>query len=197
MALGRLGVSSTITDLELDLSTEAKIIKRHFRSSLDYLLEQHEWNFARRVAPLSLQFNDPEKGFAYSYHMPADSLVIRQIAYEGNFMRDQELYLNQKIPWTEIIIGTSRLLYTNLDRAHAEYTAQMPENSVFPTHFGKALAALLSKDIAPSLITSNYPKVSGTLNSEADNAIDHGIADDLARQPQFTNAESSFVRARY
>ncbi len=197
MALGRLGVSSTITDLEVDLSTEAKIIKRHFRHSLDYLLEQHYWAFARRSQQLKLQFNDPEPNYSFSYYMPADALVIRQIAYDENYVKNLELYPDQKYPWDEIYIGSTRLMYCDLDKAYAEYTAQVEENSIFPQHFGRALAALLSKDIAPSLITSNYPKISATLNSEADNAIAAGIADDLARRPQYQNSESTFVRCRY
>ena len=197
MALGRLGVSSTITDIESDFSTEAKIIKRHFRTSLDYLLEQHFWNFARGTAVLIKQFDNPDSTHLYSYYMPGDALLIRQLAFQGNFINGIELYPDQKIPFDEVYVGTTRLIYTNLSEAEAEYTKQVAENSVFPSHFGRALAALLSKDIAPSLITSNYPKVRETLNADAENDIAHGIADDLTRTPQQVNAESSFVRARY
>ena len=196
MAIGRLGLSSTIDDLETDLSVVGKIIKRHFRASLDYILEQHEWNFARRTAPLLIQFNNPEKAYEFSYHMPPKALVIRQIAYEGNFIVDRELYPDQKIPFREVYVGSTRLLYTNLSNAEAEYTERVDENSLFPTHFGKAFAAQLSKDIGPSLITSNFPKIKKELNSDADNDIAGGIADDLARQPQHIPADSAFVRAR-
>ena len=197
MALGRLGVSSTITDLETEYSTEANIIKRHFRTSLNDILEQHYWNFARRSAQLILQFSNPEPGYAYSYHMPADSLIPRQIAQDEKYIKNFELYPDQKIPFQEIIIGTTRLIYTNLANAWMEYTALVEENSVFPSHFGKGFAAQLSIDIAPSLITNNYPKIKNALNSEAENAISKSIADDLVRQPQFTNAASSLVRCRY
>lgn len=197
MALGRLGLSSTIADLENDFSTEAKIIKRHFRTSLDYLLEQHEWNFAKRSVKLSLQFTDPEEGYGFSYHWPVKALVIRQIAPEGRFIKDMELYPDQKIHFEERYIGTTKLVYTDLDLAYAQYTEQVDSNSVFPNHFGRSLAAQLSKDVAPSLITNNFPKIKAALNSEADNDIASGIADDLARQPQFQDADSTFVRCRY
>lgn len=197
LALGRLGLSSTITDLETDLSTEAKILKRHFRESLDFLLEQHHWNFARRSALLIKQFDDPEVNYNFSYFYPADALVIRQIAYKGHFIKNIEQYLDQKIPFNEVYFGSVRLLYTDLRDAHAEYTARVEENDIFPSHFGRALAAQLSLDIAPSLITSNFPKIKEALNNDAFNAVAAGISDDLARQPQFNNSDSTFVRARY
>ena len=197
MALGRLGLSSTITDLELDLSTEAKIVKRHFRHSLDYLLEQHFWNFARKSAQLILQFKNPEPAFAFSYYMPADALVIRQIAPYEAYVENIEMYPDQKIPYTEIFVGTTKLMYTNCNNAWAKYTRRVDTNDVFPTHFGRALAAQLSMDIAPSLITSNYPKIKDALNNNALNDISGGIADDLAKQPQYKNSESSFIRCRW
>jgi len=197
MALGRLGISSTITDLESDISTEAQILKRHFRLSLDYLLEQHQWNFARKTIALSKQFDNPEPSWAFSYNMPADCLVIRQIAYNGNFIQSVEMHPGDKIPFTEVVVGGVPLIYTNLSNAHAEYTRRIEENGAFPNHFGRALSAQLSMDIAPSLITSNYVKIKASLNEDAFNDVAAGIADDLARQPQFTEADSPFIKARH
>jgi hypothetical protein len=197
LALGRLGVGSTINDLANEYSTAAKILKRHLRVSLNSVLEQHTWNFATRSAVLNKQFDDPENGYAFSYYSPADCLAVRQIASDGNFIRNLELYPEQKLPFEERHIGMQILLYTNVRNAHILYTAAMDENSVFPTHFAKSWSAQWAVDIAPSLITNNYPKVRDTLDSDAYNDLAKGIADDLIRTPQYTYAKSPLITTRY
>ncbi len=197
MALGILATSETITDIVSDFSIPGKILKRHYRESLNDILEQHPWDFARRTSQLVVQFENPEPGYAFSYYMPKDVLIIRQIARNGFFIKNLEVYRDMSNQFMEITEGTTRLIYTNVELAHAEYTKVMDENTLFPSHFGRAFAAQLAKDCAPSLITSNYPKIKQALMDDIDSRISRGIADDIARKPQLNNAESTFVRARY
>jgi hypothetical protein len=140
--------------------------------------------------------DNPEFIWGYSYFAPANALVIRQIATEGHFINNFELYVDQKVPFLEVYSGTVVLLYTNSINAHAEYTERIDMESLFPIHFGKALAAQLSIDIAPSLITNNFPKIKDALNKSAENDITTGIADDLNKMPQHQTADSTFVRVR-
>jgi hypothetical protein len=196
LALGRLGVSLTVIDVETENSQQAKIIRRHFRMSLDALLEMHEWNFATKYLPLILQSEDPTPVFKYAYVVPSDALIIREIAREG-FFTNRRQYEDEKEKWQQVYSSTGALIYSNTPDAHAKYTVRIPDNIAMPNHFGRALAAQLSMDIAPSLITNNFGKIRDTLNADARIDISRGIADDLGRQPQMEESLSPFIRARH
>ena len=196
-ALSRLAASRTIVDLDNDNSIEARIIRQHFRTSLDQLLEYHPWSFARRTATLIEHSRDPEPRYRFAYHYPVNAAVVRGIAPNGMFNDMFELYPDQETPFTVMTFGTTNLIYCNTPNAHAVYTERMPENSSFKTYFGKALAAQLSKDIGPSLITNNWPKVRDAVNASADSDISQGIAYDLTLSPQKQEAPCPLVRARW
>lgn len=195
-AIGRLGVSSTISDLDTDNSTAAKIIRREYSMALQEMLEKHFWKFARSTAKLVLREKNPEYIWGYSYFQPANCMVVRQVAWEGRFSNNVEQYIDSPNQFLEVYDGSLKLLYTNVKNAHVEYTRRIDENDIMPRHFGDGLAALLSYRIAPSLILNNYPKVRDTLNAEAWNDVHAAIADDLNRQPQALWQDSSLVRVR-
>lgn len=195
LALGHLGVSLGITDLALDNSTQAKIIRRHLRMSLDTILEAHPWNFATQFQLLTVFAEDPGAGFRYSYNKPSDALVVRQLSPDGYFTH-ANLYEEEKVKWREIYVGGVNYLWCNLPKAYAEYTTRVPENNQFPTHFARAFAAQLAMDIAPSLITNNYPKVKASLGMDAKKIIDLAISDDMGRQPTAEDSPSPFLSCR-
>lgn len=195
LALGRLGVSLSIVDLDTENSVQAKIIRRHYKIALETLLELHPWNFATKYAPLLLQATDPTSSYSYKYGLPSDCLVIREIAQDGIFLEVNQ-YEDEKERWQEVYTGASPSIYSNTKNAHAKYTAKIPDTIALPNHFGRSLAAQLSIDIAPSLITNNFGKVRDTLNSSAMNDIHLGIAQDLGKQPLLQDSLSPFLRAR-
>jgi len=197
LALGRLGQTLTITDLDTENTNHAKVIRRHFRMSLDTILEKHDWNFATKFEALTLQSEDPIVGYRYCYTLPSDLLVIRQIAEEGIFNPNKQ-YEHEKAKFRLVYNGAGqRIIYTNVQNAHAEYTVRLPESSAFPNHFGRAFAAQLSMDIAPQLITNNYSKVSESINTLAMNDINNGIAFDLGQQPLPEDPASPFQSVRW
>jgi len=196
LALGRLGVSLTVADLETENSLQAKIIRRNFRMSLDTVLEMHDWNFATKYLPLILQSEDPTPMYKFAYSLPSDALVIREIAREG-FFTNRYQYQDEKEKWQQVYSSIGAVIYSNTPDAHAKYTVRIPTEIAMPTHFGRAVAAQISMDIAPSLITNNFAKIRDTLNSDARNDITLAIADDLGRQPQMEDSLSPFIRARH
>lgn len=196
LALGRLGVSLTVVDLETENSNQAKVIRRHFRMSLDTLLEAHEWGFATGFSPLPLVSENPNNNYAYEYGMPVDCLVLRLIAENGIYPSTKQ-YEYEKSKWREVYTGGgARRIYTNVNSAHGEYTVRLPEDIAFPTHFGRALSAQLALDIAPQLITNNFGKVKNELFTSAKSDITLGIAADLGREPQLGDSPSPFIAAR-
>lgn len=195
LALGKLGVSLSIVDLETENTQQAKVVRRHFRMALDAILELHNWSFATQYQALALHSEDPGDGYGYAYVMPSDALVIRQIASDGIFPRVNQ-YESEKEKWQEVYSSMGQLIYTDVQDAYAKYTTRLPDSIAFPNYFGRAFAAQLALDIAPSLITNNFGKVRDTLYISAKNDISLGIAEDLGRQPLQEDSLSPFIRAR-
>ena len=196
LALGHLGVSVQVLDLETENSNHAKIIRRHFRMSLDTVLEMHEWGFATQFSALALSQELPIAAYQFAYSLPSDCLVLRMLAMEGKFPLVKQ-YEYEKQKFRAVYNGAGeRLMYTNVPLAHGEYTTRLSEDFAFPTHFGRGLSHQLALDIAPQLITNNFPKVKQTLISTAENEVSKAIAADLGRQTLQEDAPTPFYAAR-
>lgn len=199
LALGRLGVSLAVIDLDTENSTQAKVIRRNLRLSLDTLLEEHDWGFASSHQALSLVTDyaniSDSGGWRFKYSLPADCLVLREISRDGIFARTNQ-YEDEKERWEEVYSASGVRIYADVPDAYGRYTVRLNEDIAFPTHFGRALSAQLSLDIAPQLITNNFGKVRDLLNKDAKNDIALAIANDLGRQPQRENSLSPFIRIR-
>jgi hypothetical protein len=196
LALGHLGVSQSVMDFENERTTHAIILRRHFRMSLDTLLEKYEWSFATQYAALPLLEELSTLGGKYAYTLPADCLVVRVLAMDGAFPQVKQ-YEREKMKWREVYNGVGpRKIITDIPRAHVEYTVRLDEGVSFPTHFGRGLSHQLALDIAPALITNNFPKVRQVLLATAMNEISAAIAADLGRQPQLEDSPSPFISAR-
>lgn len=196
LALGYLGVSLTISDIDTDNSNQAKIVRRNLGTSLKESLEKHPWTFATKYQALTLFENAPSSGYAYSYSVPADCLIVREIAAEKAFINDYELYEQYKIRWQEVYSSSGVKIHTDLGNAFAKYTVNINSDFGFPTHFGRYWAAQLAEDIASSLITNNYAKVKSMLMSELSQRKSSAIADDMGRQPRPLDPPSPFVSIR-
>lgn len=196
LALGHLGSSLQVLDFETENSQQAKILRRHFRMSLDTVLEMHEWGFATQFAALALAEEQPVNSYRFAYSLPSDCMVLRLIAMDGMYPVTKQ-YEKEKEKFREVFNGAgSRLIYTNVPRAHGEFTTRLSEDFAFPTHFARGLSHQLALDIAPQLITNNFPKVKQTLIATAANEVSMAIAADLGRQPSPEDSPSPFYAAR-
>ncbi|QDP57311.1 MAG: hypothetical protein Unbinned1322contig1000_55 [Prokaryotic dsDNA virus sp.] len=196
LALGMLGSTLTISNVSSDTSAQAKVIRRHFQSSLETLLEKYEWGFATKIAALSLVEEAPNDGvYAFSYRAPSDSLVVRRIGAESA-LQSVEDYEDERNEYEEFYDSSGVLIYSNIGDAFIRYTKNVSSSIAFPNHFGRALAAQLALDIAPSIITNNFAKIRNVLLIDAERKINDGIAADLNRKPRPKTSESRFVRVR-
>lgn len=194
-ALGRLGTSLTINDLDLDVSNHAKILKRNFQFSLETFLERHPWSMFTQSSALALISEDvPRRTYVYEY--PAGALTIQEIAENGAFS-EYELYEEQKMNWEEVYDTSGQQIRCVLPLAHAKYTTRVSQDINFPTHFARGLAAQLALDAAPAIITNNFPKVIAGLMPKLENDISLAIAHDLGKQPLKKAAVTPLLATRW
>lgn len=190
-----LGSTHTVVDLDTENTLHVKVIRRHLQASLESILEAHPWSFATAYTELALVQEQPTNSWGFEYDYPADCMTIRRLGIEGLFPHIEEYY-DQRDQFIEVDVNSDTHIYTNVGKAHAEYTRKLDVDRGFPNHFGRAFAAQLAMDIAPSIITNNFSKVKDLFMKEARNEISKQIAVDLAKKPQTPTSESPFYRAR-
>jgi len=196
LALGHLGLSQTVLDLSTENTVQAKVIRRHFRSTLDRMLMKHEWGFATHFGVLNLREETPVLSYQFAYNLPNDCLVPRIIAMDGYFPTLKQ-YEKEKAKFRHVYNGAGNsVIYSNVPNAHIEYTLRVDEDYSFPAHFAFGLSHLLALDIAPSLITANFPKIKQELMMTSRNEITLAIADDLGMEPQQEDSPTPFISCR-
>ena len=195
LALGFLGSTQSIVDLDTENTGQAKVIRRHYKTTLHEFLEKHPWNFATGYGQLLLIESSPSSGYGYSYGTPADALVVRQVAPKDSYARTY-MYEDNTIDFKEYLIGGQIQIHTDLRDAYCQYTKEISEDDGVPRYFGKGLAALLAMEIAPSLITGKYSQIKQLLMKENDDRIGESMAIDISRSPRPKDPPSPFERAR-
>ena len=197
LALGYLGSSQVITDLDTDNFNYTKIFRRFLQTSLNTFLESHPWKIASKNAALALISEDPNSGYAFEYSVPADCLVVRQVAAQDSFIREYEQYENDKRHFEERLSGSGMTIHTDQDQAWIEYTKQLSLDGYFPEYFGRGLAAQLAMDTANQIIGNNFAKVKQTLMPQLMEIQENAIAVDVSRSPRKKDPDSPFISARY
>lgn len=195
LALGRLGATHQVTNIATEQSNTAKIIRRHFDMALSSVLTKHPWAVYTKQEALSLVRENPSPKWKYAYSLPDDAQVIRRLAIGALFLHEEE-YLEDVLPFEPVYVAGGYEIHTNVPNAYAEYTCRIPDGESFVDHFGRALAAQLAVDIAPSIITNNYIKMKDVFLRESKNEINEQIANDITLSPRPQFSESPFIRAR-
>lgn len=152
MALGHVGVSSQITDLDTESSKEALACRLFYEQCRDEVLRAFAWPFATTIEPLALVEEDPNDEWAFSYRYPAGCLQVRRLL-SGVRNDSQETVARYRVARD----SGGRLIFADLEDAEVEYTAQVTAAAEFDADFARALSYLLGASIAPQLAGVDKP----------------------------------------
>jgi hypothetical protein len=195
-ALLNLGTSLFIQDISTDQSNQARIIRRMLRSSLDASLEKHPWRFAMSAQALPLLGEYLSPDWKFSYSLPADCLILRELGPNGSFSK-VELYEQNKHRWEEVYSTGSPRIDTDVPEAWGKYTVRILETNAVPSHFGRAWAAMLAMKIAPALMGDKAGGTLQGLSGKLDEKFWMEVANDEGRAPQKLDAPNPYIQARY
>lgn len=195
LTLGKLGHSHVIANIETDVTTVGKILRRQFPTAFNSILSHHRWSFATEFKPLNLVQENPSPVWGYAYAAPADTHMLRRIEPQ-NFFIHENLYRKMQNKWIEVYTDAGLVYYSNVPFAWAEITRAIDPLGPWPEHFARATACQWALDSAPSLITNNFARIRASLTSELRNEITQQIALDLSNNPEPDDAESPFLAAR-
>lgn len=153
LALSRLG-GYRIQSFS-DATKEAREASLHYPLMRDSVLEDHDWDFARKRTLLAL-LATTYTGWAYAYQYPIDCLVARSIisSVDANgisqFSEETGLPSAGKAEY-EVISNAamnSRVILTDKASAELVYTGKVTDANMFSPLFVNALAWRLASDLA-------------------------------------------------
>jgi len=142
LALARIGVASIERiDEASEAARQANAFYDHVRRTV---LRKYQWSFASRRVELALLPQSPD-AYTFAYRQPSDALYVRRLYEKGS-----------NKPWDKkhykcTADKEGRVIYTNIEFAEVEYTADITDTSLFDDGFIEALSWKLASEIAFTL----------------------------------------------
>jgi hypothetical protein len=151
MALAECGVGEQIIDLDTEASQAATLLRLYYDPLRQAVLEDSNWQFARKYAALGLVDTDDgtqpwSTEWTYTYQVPSDCIRVRRLV--DGLGRPE---LNGTPASYQLGGGTTRLIYTDLETATAEYTYDVTDPAMFSPSFVAAFSVRLGSQIATAL----------------------------------------------
>tara|TARA_R110000824_G_scaffold15883_3_gene66592 strand:+ start:29340 stop:29960 length:621 start_codon:yes stop_codon:yes gene_type:complete len=138
---------TTIANLVTDTGNTAVQCRIHYDVARQFVLADHNWNFATKRVGLTDISSDPMSpttwGFRYDY--PSDCLKIQEV--------ERLLKTNTPVPYRIEAEddGSGLSILTDLDEARAIYTFDATNATLFSPGFVQALSWYLASELAPAL----------------------------------------------
>lgn len=190
MAISFLGESKFITSLT-EKSKSAEVCSLFVDIARQAVLTEAPWPFATAFFDLGLLTENPTDEWAYSYSYPSGCLHVRRIL-SGN----RQDTTDTKVPY-KIIEGTAGTeIYTDMQDATCEYTADIEATSRMPNDFIMAWAHTLASMVATSLTSGDPYKLSDKNQKMAEAWISKAFARQINEEEQDTPLQSEFIRGR-
>ena len=151
MALGHIGVSSTVAD-ELERSPERVTCSRYFDTCRDALFSYKDmrWGFATSRVILA-DLGDPPMGWGYRYRYPNDCINALEIV--GSTGRTEPVELRPKFEIQYEADG--RVILADIEAAELIYTKRIEEVERWPSSFVEAMGYRLASMIVMPLKNDN------------------------------------------
>lgn len=144
LALAHLGqTGTTIANLVTDKGLTATQCRIHYDVAREFVLADHDWNFAEKVVYLA-DIGNPPQHWAYRYDYPSDCLKFRHINGDARTGRRPPF----RVMLTE---GGQRCIVTDRRQAEGVYTADITNTTVFSPGFVEAFSWYLAAALAPAL----------------------------------------------
>jgi hypothetical protein len=193
-ALGHLGVSREIGNVETENSEEAAACRRFYPIALEMILTAFPWPFAGKFAALGLVAASPAEApeWAYSYRYPSDALELRRIVSATR--RDTKA---SRVPYKIMQDATGQLIYTDWQNASIEYTARTDRPELYKAAFQLALSLLLASLIAPRVTGGDPFKLGDRALARYPMALSRAQMDALGEEQPDDVIDGDLVSSRF
>lgn len=153
------------------------------------LLRAHDWVFALRFTYLpAVETESPFIRFPYVFALPADCLFLKQIYYDGTPDKHRfpfKLFNDEK---------GNKLVACSLDRARAQYVADVEDTTLFDPSFVACFMLILAAELAvPIAGDSNLAQL---MLSKYQSKLDEARLSNKVEQFEVPEQTSTFLEAR-
>lgn len=194
LALSHVGVGTEVQSLT-ENTTEANVCRRFYEQTVNEMLRDFPWPFARRTALLAKVADDPTYEWAFAYRYPADCLKIRRIL---GVLRNENRA--DRVPYVIASDTTGLLIYSDWADAtngtYVEYTAALTDLALFPPDFVRAMSYLLASYIGARVTSGDPFKLADRAFKLYLTMRDVAQANSLNEEQVEVLPESSFIEAR-
>ena len=181
-ALGLLGVTEQIADLDSPTNDAEKQLNLWWDDCVKEILEQHDWKFARAGVALA-STTAPTSEYDYAYQLPVDCLVARYL---------WDVDAEQRITDSEYEIS-GQTICTDLEEVYLVYTKDITVIGKYPPYFVKALRFLLASYMAPKF--GDRSSKSGEMLELYEKALARAIELDCAQNNYPDTGDDSWLSA--
>jgi hypothetical protein len=154
LAIGHLGYTKFIANIETEQSKEAKAANRFYDMARQAVLRDFHWDFAKIYKSLGLIAENPTDEWRYSYEYPTDCLMIRRVM-SGIRNSPQD----RKIPYQLSYGASDTVIYMDIQTPCLEYTKDVTDGARFPPDFILSLSRRLSVYLTPHLTRGDQFKI--------------------------------------
>lgn len=191
MALGHIGVSKPIANLESEQSVEAQALRLYYDMAFKETLRARSWSFAKVIASLSLVATSPTKEWRNAYRYPSDCVFFRKI--QSGIRNDTR---QSRAPYVFSSDDQGKLIYTDVDLAIGEYSVVRDE-SRWDADFVLAMSYKLAELVAPMLAKGDPFKLGQQSGSKFIIELEKASAMAMNEEQAEEDPESEYIRARY
>lgn len=148
MALGHLGHSVLLTDVETDTTLAADGCRLFYDQVVGEVFRDIAFPISTRTEALVLEEEDPTTEWAYSYRVPNACHQMRRVL-NGSGARDETEA--SRVRYRIAGDDEGPLLYTDQADAVAEYSALIEDPELYPADVAQTIALLLAAYLAPTV----------------------------------------------
>lgn len=187
-ALARVGITRQISTL-LDTSAEAKFLNLIFATVRDSVLEDCDWQFARRRSSLTAS-SETRVDWSYIYPLPSDCIAVRKILTGIRNPR-----LEEKEPFTIELSddGTTKYMLSDAADASVLYTARVA-SGLFSGQCTEALCWKITAELAASFVKK--PDVEEWAMKRFMQILSHALATIRNSEQEDVAQDSEFITFR-
>lgn len=193
LALGHLGHSIFISNVESDNSPEAAACRLFYDYALECTLKGADWPFAGRTVTLALVSGADAGEYGFAYRYPASALKIRRIV---NRFSGGSFTPSEPPPYSFSSDNGGLLLLTNVQEAVVSVTTHLTQVSLYPADFCMALSYMLASLIAPKVTKSDSFNMSDKMLQRFNLFNSKAVANASNEIQNQRPAEAESVRAR-
>lgn len=189
LALAQLG-QEPITSLT-QTDERARRLDLFYEPVKEEVLRTHNWGFACAREALSL-LETQETDLPYVYQYPADALYVRRVFHPGHTAAGASARGQFKEGYFKA--SNTRVLYSNLPGAYAEYTKNIMDPTLFDPAFVKSFSLALAADMAVALTGDS--SLAAQLLQKYTLSLDEARRANMTEEFTERSVQSAFVEAR-